>query len=307
MKHSIIGLLLLVLLGFSMPPLLFAATSCTLHIEYQYSPPGTMAISGFNLYQEGVLVYQSFLADSETALDCPVYLHGDSTYFTLTAIFSDGTESPPSPPFFYSVPETYALPDAPLPGFDEQFYLRAKLAALQADPEFSAYWLDKDAAFLWQCLQDLGFTAKSHYQAYGYAEGLAPNAYFNPAEYTLAKAMALFTLEKGYYSIDDALAAFRQVWPGDPYEHYLLYGDQEGINPSNNFDISAYLEEKLAALQANPATASPHNSVAGILAGLQAAGLTTLEHFLQFGIYEGLTAHTVPEAEQVLASAAAYP
>jgi hypothetical protein len=103
----------------------------------------------------------------------------------------------------------------------------------------------------------------------------------------------------GYLKIEDALVAFRQAWPGDPYLHYLVYGDEEGINPSNNFDVSAYLEEKLATLQADPATAYRYNSIADVKAALRGSGLTTLGHFLRFGIHEGLSARKVSAVEQV--------
>jgi hypothetical protein len=264
-------------------------TLCSIHVEWGYTPPSDPTVIGFNLYREGEFVCQVMDAYA-SAMDCTVSLIADTTNFTLTASFSDNTESPHSAPFAFN----QANGRNPLQGFDEDFYLGEKLANLIADPELSAEWTGADKLTLLKVLQQYGLTAESHYNTYGYEEGLAPNAYFNAGEYTLAKATAMCNAG-GYSTIQDALIAFKQAWPGDPYLHYLAYGDQEGINPSNNFDVSAYLEEKLAALQADPETANQYNSKADVRAALRNSGLTTLGHFLRFGIHEGLTARKVPQ------------
>ncbi|MBC2704943.1 hypothetical protein [Desulfobacula sp.] len=187
-----------------------------------------------------------------------------------------------------------------LQGFNEEYYLGAKLAALQADPATAADWAGKDTAFLSTVLDSFGFTAESHYQDYGWAEGLAPNAYFNAAEYKLAKAEAMFD-EGGYWSVDDALAFFEEAWPYDPYLHYLAYGSAEGINPSNDFDESSYYESKLADLQADPDTADEwaDKTPDDVKAAFEAAGLTALGHYEAYGRDEGIPVTEVPASEQV--------
>jgi hypothetical protein len=288
MQYVIIRPLLLFLLFSCLPTLASAATSYIIHAEWQAYPPSSEpAVIGFNLYREGELTCQVW-GPSATAMDCQVSLSKTTTFFTLTVAFNNSTESPHSEPFYFSV----------LQGFDEDFYLGEKLATLQADPETADDWIGQDTSVLRNVLQEYGFSAGAHYEMYGYGEGLAPNMYFNAAEYRLAKATTLFK-SGNYLNIQDALVAFNQAWLGDPYQHYLAYGDEEGVNPSNGFDVSAYLEEKLAALQANRATAYQYNSVDDIRAAFKAAGLTTLGHFLKYGVYEGLSAHIVPKAEQV--------
>ncbi|QCQ21338.1 beta strand repeat-containing protein [Desulfoglaeba alkanexedens] len=187
-----------------------------------------------------------------------------------------------------------------LQGFDEAYYLEAKLAALQADPEYADEWANKTTDDLETFMADLGLTPETHYNLYGWKEGLNPNEYFDQNEYKLAKAKQM--VDDGLYdSMQDALDAFEEAWAQDPYQHYLQYGAEEGINPSNDFDASAYLEAKLADLQADPQYAEEWagKTVADVQAAIEASGLTPLTHYLAFGKDEGLTAPEVPVDEQV--------
>ncbi|KXS36825.1 MAG: SEF [Halomonadaceae bacterium T82-2] len=186
-----------------------------------------------------------------------------------------------------------------LQGFDKDYYLNAKLEQLQNDPATSATWAGKTADFLEsKLLNGFGLTAEQHYEQYGYQEGLAPNAYFDPQEYIQAKAVAMVNdPASSYTSVDAAAQAFVDIWGGNVYQHYLQYGASEGINPSNSFDASAYLEEKLAALQA--AGETQYQTADDVKAALAAAGLTPLDHFLEYGQQEGLSAPAVPADEQV--------
>jgi hypothetical protein len=181
-----------------------------------------------------------------------------------------------------------------LQGFDRMYYLAAKLAQLQAvDP---AIWGSYTIATLETLLLNYGFTAESHYSQYGYLEGLAPNQYFNHSEYILAKATAL--CDAGLYaSVEEATAAFNAAWTGDAYLHYLVYGAAEGINPSNDFDESSYLADKLAALQASGVwLGKTIDELRSLLASLN---MTALDHYLNYGWKEGLSVTPVPVSERV--------
>jgi PKD repeat protein len=88
-------------------------------VEWGYTPPSTPAVTGFKLYQEGAHVCQT-QEPSATTLDCTVTLTADTTNFTLTATFSDGTESPHSAPFPFtatadSPTDTTTSPDSTVP------------------------------------------------------------------------------------------------------------------------------------------------------------------------------------------------
>jgi len=188
-----------------------------------------------------------------------------------------------------------------LSGFDKDYYLAAKLAALQAT---ETEWVGKDVTFLELVLTAHGLTAESHYTAYGYAEGLQPNAYFNEAQYKLAKATAMFDAGTGgYLSVEDAQADFEAKWPWDAYHHYLAYGSAEGVNPSNDFDESSYLASKLAALQtdADPDTAAEwaDKTVDDVQAAFTANGLSCLGHYIAYGEGEEIAVTPVPTDEQV--------
>jgi len=104
-----------------LPTLASAATSHSLHIEWGYTPPSEPAVVGFNLYQEGVLACQA-RESTATAMDCQVTLSVATTSFTLTAVFSDDTESPHSAPFLFTTPSepkaalTAIITTAPLGG-----------------------------------------------------------------------------------------------------------------------------------------------------------------------------------------------
>ena len=95
------------LLGCCLPGLAWAAASQTIRIEWQYTPPASPAVTGFKLYQEGHegAVCQVGVEDPAhppTTADCNVSLTQDTTNFTLTATFDDGTESPHSAPYLFS-------------------------------------------------------------------------------------------------------------------------------------------------------------------------------------------------------------
>ena len=94
---------LIILLPCALFATIAAATDHSIHIEWGYTPPSDPPLSGYNLYQEGTLICTTNNPEA-TAMDCDVSLEKDSTNFTLTAIFSDGSESPHSAPFPFLLP-----------------------------------------------------------------------------------------------------------------------------------------------------------------------------------------------------------
>lgn len=77
------------------------AMSQSIHVEWGYTPPSKPKVVGYKLYQEGAFACQE-MQPMARAMDCTVSLTAQSTDFTLTAVFNDGTESPRSAPFAYS-------------------------------------------------------------------------------------------------------------------------------------------------------------------------------------------------------------
>jgi len=107
-------------------PIFASAATQSIHIEWGYTPPSEPAVTGFKLYQEGVSACQ-VQDPNATAMDCEVTLTAATTNFTLTASFSDSTESPHSAPFAFTtadatVPDTTpdddTTPKTPVPDTD---------------------------------------------------------------------------------------------------------------------------------------------------------------------------------------------
>ena len=164
-----------------------------------------------------------------------------------------------------------------------------KLAQLQAiDPEGKQNG-DKawDADSLTAAMEAAGFKgeegAYQHFMTYGAAENVSPNAAFDVDFYLAAKAAQLndeqpgahWTANKVYEAIQ---AAGMNVW-----EHYELYGSQEGIATSANFDSEKYFVEKTRLMNETKEDGRSDWSVAEVKAAFEAAGLSALEHYNEYG------------------------
>jgi hypothetical protein len=85
------------------------ADNRSIHAEWGYTPPSAPAVSGFKLYQEGVFVCSTNIGTA-SSMDCNVTITKLTTSFTLTATFVDGTESPQSAPYAFTLPAGSKLP-----------------------------------------------------------------------------------------------------------------------------------------------------------------------------------------------------
>ncbi len=81
-------------------PAILQAASRTIHVEWQHS--NTSNIAGFRLYHEINPVCE-IIDPKATSLDCAIDLDDGETWFTMTAFLSDGTESPHSEIYDYTV------------------------------------------------------------------------------------------------------------------------------------------------------------------------------------------------------------
>ena len=71
--------------------------SADITIEWGYTPPQSPAISGYNLYKNGVKVDTFTGAATTMGISKIAVVKGDS--LTITAAFVDGSESPESSPY----------------------------------------------------------------------------------------------------------------------------------------------------------------------------------------------------------------
>ena len=71
------------------------------HVEWGYTPPTDLKVSGFVLYQDAVEACAWNGADVRSG-DCKTTISTSSTNFTLVARFENNSESPRSAPFAFS-------------------------------------------------------------------------------------------------------------------------------------------------------------------------------------------------------------
>ena len=82
----------------------------SIQVEWtSYTSPETLTVAGFNLYQEGVRACMFDGANTTSAV-CTVDIKAEKTNFTLTARFVDGSESPHSAPYLFSLSNTPTIP-----------------------------------------------------------------------------------------------------------------------------------------------------------------------------------------------------
>lgn len=173
-------------------------------------------------------------------------------------------------------------------------YLESKLAQLKASGE-TAYQniVDVDNA-----IQAAGMTAYDHFVAYGSQERTSPNKYFQADEYLAAKAIQMNGLigSSGDWTADKVALAIRDagltIW-----DHFQQYGWNEGVNPSNSFDVSLYLDAKLAQLQTNePDAGWTMDKLKDVF---KEVGLSPISHYFEYGQGEFVPVQPVPADEQV--------
>lgn len=173
--------------------------------------------------------------------------------------------------------------------FNEYSYLESKLAQLKAagETKYTNIVQVKGAILA------AGFaTTYDHFAGYSLAERTSPNDWFNTGEYLAAKAAQLNTAEGvTTWNADRVALAIQNAGIATAYDHFLAYGWKEGVNPSNKFDLSSYLESKAA--QSNL-------TVDQLKTALEAAGLDPVNHYIQYGSKEvGVVVSPVPTSEQV--------
>lgn len=184
--------------------------------------------------------------------------------------------------------------------FNTEFYLEQKLAQLQENGE-TGFESTADVAAAFEAA---GLTAEAHYEQYGLVEGLNPNEDFDTNVYLNQKLAQLQADGEEFASVEDVVAAFKAAGLS-PLEHYNQYGAAEALSPNAEFNVQAYLEDKLALLQSEAETAEEWADLTteDLMASFQAAGLTPLDHFQQYGEEEGLAAKPLPTTSSALTEA----
>ena len=173
--------------------------------------------------------------------------------------------------------------------FNYATYVANKLAQLQsADPE--AGWTSESlqAAFTAAGYSNDADGMYQHFVDWGNAENVSPSPYFVVSEYMANKLAQLQSAEPAAgWDMTKLEQAFKDAGLS-AWDHYTMYGQDEGISPSSLFDNNAYLAAKLAQLQSTEPDAG-WESVDQVVDAFQAAGLNPIEHYMLYGVSEALT------------------
>ena len=175
--------------------------------------------------------------------------------------------------------------------FDADIYMANKLAQMQeSDPAYTMTQLEA-------ALADAGLTPYEHFVTYGADEEVSPNADFNAEAYYIAKAAQFNGVKPSEVTESQVQEMVKALDDAglNAWEHYQLYGTAEGVNPSNSFDTSAYMDAKLAQMQKT----APDYTMAQLEAAFAEAGLSALEHYYLYGQDEGITATAVSGDEVI--------
>ena len=190
--------------------------------------------------------------------------------------------------------------------FDPTVYMQNKLAQMQAtDPAYAMS--DLVAAFA-----KAGFVGPEgyfqHFQQFGAAEEVAPNAYFNANEYYAAKAAQFYGDKFDGSELQIAQVKTLINKEGmNAWTHYQQFGSAEGVNPSNAFDASDYCAAKAEAMikAGQKAPDGTDWTAEKIAKAIDDAGMSVLEHYMTYaGTGEGEVAagstYPVADDDQVL-------
>ncbi|MEG1610346.1 MAG: hypothetical protein RR317_04110, partial [Bilophila sp.] len=168
--------------------------------------------------------------------------------------------------------------------FEKDFYLGQKLELLKVtDPKGTLNggkaWTNTaevEAAFV-----KAGMTAEQHFSAYGDTEGLSPNHLFNVKEYYAAKAAQL-NAEGGAKWTDASVKDAFEKAGLSAWDHYMQYGDVEGINPSNQFDDVKYYAAKAVAMNAEKFEGKTDWNATSVEALFEKQNMNPLDHYLTY-------------------------
>ena len=192
--------------------------------------------------------------------------------------------------------------------FDYETYMANKLAQMQKTDPAGNWTTGK----LVDAFAQNGFLgedgAYEHFVQFGANEDVAPNADFNASEYYAAKAAQFYGVEPSAVT-ELQIANVKAIIAENgmnAWTHYVQYGSDEGVNPSNAFDADAYLDAKTAALVA-AGEKQPDGSEwtpEAVQKAISDAGMTVLEHYMTYGgkgegeVAQGVT-FPVPDDQKV--------
>ncbi len=108
MKNYLLFFLLLLIVS---PAISYGSEMTTLQVDFAFdtSQLTNKYLSGFRLYKEGTQVCETYQADA-TTINCDIPTEVGTFDFSLSATYTDGTESPQSAPFSFTVTSPVSSP-----------------------------------------------------------------------------------------------------------------------------------------------------------------------------------------------------
>lgn len=195
--------------------------------------------------------------------------------------------------------------------FNADFYLKGKLDQLDAiDPDGKLndgkHWSTVDDVKA--ALEAAGYEGDEglyqHFVDFGMDENISPNEDFDAMFYLRSKADALNAVkyEGKEWTAASVMNAFKAAGIESAWEHYQLYGSNEGIATSIDFDSEAYFIAKVKQLNDTGYDTRTNWTVDEVKAAFAEQGLTALEHYQLYGEDEKITDYgtfgtTEPEAK----------
>ena len=180
--------------------------------------------------------------------------------------------------------------------FDYKAYFNNKLALLnESDSVFDSLGGGYNDLTLKAAFEAAGYSVDAdglyqHFVDFGNAEGISPNAWFNTEEYLYNKAADYFNSSSVTPQMVESMRLAMMNSGMSAWDHYDQYWaesyEKDGSfnNPSTSFDVSAYMNAKLAQMQAE----NPDYTMDDLVADFVAAGLSPVEHYVAYGAAEGI-------------------
>ena len=99
MKNKLLSLFFVLCLS---PNITNAAVTKTLEVAFAFSDPGSQTLVGYKLYKDSTKVCQT-TDPSATKISCSLTTDPGTFNFSLTAYYANGSESPSSPSFPFTI------------------------------------------------------------------------------------------------------------------------------------------------------------------------------------------------------------
>lgn len=179
--------------------------------------------------------------------------------------------------------------------FDTDTYMANKLAQLNRDQEGGKSWTMADVQ---KAFAENGLTPEQHYEKFGKSEGVSPekakSSTFNTDTYLQNKTNQLNRIKqdgRSDWTVADTLNAIAENGM-TAQEHAQRHGLNEGVygySSNKGFDTDAYLQNKTNQVNQIQQDGRSNWTVDEVTREMAKYGMNPLDHYIQFGMSEGVS------------------